>query len=133
MDATDFDLATPAVLDRAANLITTEGHLKEDYHDDTGACCAAGAIAAASGLHPADWTDTTDPTENNEDWLAGRAAAIAASRALVHHLYPDSRPEQMNRRELLEQIAGWNDHPDRTPGQVTTAMRAAARQAVNRA
>lgn len=124
---TTLDLATGPVLLRAANLIVTDGHAKQDYRDDNGACCAAGAIAAASGLTPADWGETNTPDTGRQ---AGRAAALDALRALIHHINPTTRPEAMTRRQAAEWVALWNDHPDRTVAQVVTAMRAAAREAV---
>ncbi|WP_049568720.1 DUF6197 family protein [Nonomuraea sp. SBT364] len=125
MTTTDFDLTTPAVLDRAANVINAYGHTKEEYRSADG-YCSAGAIAAASGLCPSDWLNNATADHHRPEQRTG---ALTALRTLVGHLYPSSRPEQMSRRELVEQIAGWNDHPDRTSDQVITALRAAARQA----
>lgn len=122
-DTTTFDLATPAVLHRAANTIDRVGLAKEDYVDDHGGHCSAAAIADACGfLYPSDCY--VGPL------LPESRAAHTALRALVGHIYPDSRPETLSHRELVEKIAAWNDDDQRTADQVTEAMRAAAREAV---
>lgn len=128
---TTLDLATGPVLQRAANLIVTNGLSKDDFITPDGAYCSAGAIAYACNLDPTDWDDLTDPAiadDERDDWQAARAAALAALRTLVGHTDSDARPEEMTRRELIEIISGWNDHEDRTADQVAAAMRDAARE-----
>jgi hypothetical protein len=136
--ATTLDLASAPVLLRATDRIVEWGHIKNDHIDhEDGGYDAAGAIADACGLDPADWDNHTAPPTGPDGptyapgvWEARRAAAIAALRTLVGHLRPDLKPEAMTRRELIEWAGDWNDHPDRTPAQVVTAMRAAAQEAV---
>jgi hypothetical protein len=136
MTATTLDLASAPVLLRAADRIAEWGHTKNDHIDhDTGGYDAAGAIADATGLDATDWDNRTAPPTGPDGptyapgvWEARRAAAIAALRTLVGHLDPESRPEAMSRREVVEWIGGWNDHPDRTAAQVVTAIRAAAKE-----
>ena len=127
-----LDLATGPVLCRAANALVEHGHIKNDYANENGRD-TPGSIAEACGLEPTDWDDLADPAladNERDDWQAARAAALAALRTLIGHLRPDLKPEAMSRREVVEWIGDWNDHPDRTPAQVVTAMRAAAREAV---
>lgn len=126
-----LDLATGPVLCRAANALVAHGLAKDDFATGD-ARDAAGAIAEACGLDPTDW-DADQPAaditpDERELWTTARAAALAALRALVGHLRPDLKPEAMSRRELVELAGDWNDHPDRTPAQVVTAMRTAARE-----
>src|SRR5690606_39282997 len=117
---TSLDLATGAVLTRAANLIVTEGHAKDEFHTRDG-YCSAGAIGKVCGLDPEDWND--DPSfgpavidsVNDDGGLHSdasdtdlhtcrtcRQAALDAARALAAHITPDVPPEQMSRRELSE-------------------------------
>lgn len=124
---TTLDLATGPVLTRAANLIVAHGLGRDDFTDTHGRHDTCGAIAIASGLEPDDWHDQPD-TSGDDAWKTRRAAALAALRTLIGHLYPDSRPEDMSRDALIVKAGEWNDHPDRTPAQVATAMRNAARQ-----
>lgn len=145
---TALDLSTSAVLTRAANLIITNGHAKKEFHTNDG-YCAAGAITSACGLDPDDWFDSPifAPAARNYEcelggfyrdayeadlqaWKTRRQAALDAARALAGHITPDAAPEQMSRREVSEHLGDWNDHPDRTPARVATAMRDAARQGV---
>jgi hypothetical protein len=138
MNATTLDLASAPVLLRAANVIVTHGLMKEEFTGDNGARCSAGAISDACYLDPADWYDNPDlavardedDLDELESWQTARAAALAALRTLIGHLYPDSRPEEMSRIQLLDKVATWNDDEHRTAGQVAAAMRAAAREAV---
>jgi hypothetical protein len=132
-----LDLATGPVLCRAANVIVEWGHIKDDHIDnEDGGYDAAGAIADACGLDPTDWDNQTAPPTGPDGptyapgvWEARRAAALAALRTLVGHLDPESRPEAMSRREVVEWAGCWNDDEQRTAAQVVTAMRNAAKEA----
>lgn len=131
MKAITLDLEPAALLTRAADIIDTHGHARRDYITDDG-YCSAGAIGQAADLDPADWASY--PVEPRLDpaelalWRAARAAALAALRTLVGHLFPDSQPEEMSRDVLIQRVSGWNDDPDRTPEQVVAELRAAAQE-----
>ncbi|NUW45587.1 DUF6197 family protein [Nonomuraea rhodomycinica] len=131
MTADTLDLAISAVLQRAADTIDDWDLCKGDYTDPIdGGFCTAGAIAHACALDASDWQDGHTPVYNDPDentrWLARRAAALTALRALAGHVLPFTPPEDMSRRELIDLIALWNDDEDRTAEQVVEAMRAAA-------
>ncbi|MDP4501018.1 DUF6197 family protein [Nonomuraea turcica] len=136
---TTLDLAAAPVLLRAANIITQHGHATGDFNPDSGGYDIPGAIAEASGISPDDWDDTAagrptlrdyDTAADHEtalaEWKAGRRASLAALRTLLSHLDGAARPEDMSRKELIERISLWNDHDDRTPAEVITALRTAA-------
>jgi hypothetical protein len=134
------DLATGPVLLRAADTLVQWGHIKDDHIDnEDGGYDAAGAIADAAGLDAADWDPCPvppiyqgKPVYAEGDWERRRAAALAALRTLAGHLDPESRPEAMSRREVVEWVGTWNDDEQRTAAQVVTAMRNAAREEVGR-
>jgi hypothetical protein len=127
-------VATGPILLSAANLIVELGHAKDDYVNDDG-LCSAGAIARVCGLDVADWEDHTPPPRTPDElarWHAARTASLTALRTLLGHVDPDARPDEMNRRELIEAISDWNDDEDRTTAHVVTAMRVAAREEADR-
>lgn len=132
------DLATSSILFRAAHDIDEWGLVKDDFygHED-GGYDICGAIANGSGLTFDDWhdqpttpcSDDENPTEHQQ-WLASRAASLAALRTFLAHVYPDTRPEEMTRDALIVKAGEWNDHPDRTESEVVVKLREVAADTV---
>jgi hypothetical protein len=133
-------LATAPVLLRSADIITYHGHTKGDFVTSDG-YCAAGAIGEACGINPDDWDDNAqfvhlagdsdDYATAYRNWREGRAASLAALRALAHRLAPDAAVNILSRSQLVEIVSGWNDHDeDADADHVVAELRAAARQAV---
>lgn len=133
-----MDLATSSILNRAAHDIDEWGLVKDDFYDhEDGGYDVCGAIANGSGISfddwhsedPAPYSDHEDPAEHAQ-WLAGRAASLAALRTFLAHVYPDSRPEEMTRDALIVKAGEWNDQPDRTAAQVVAKLREVATDTV---
>jgi hypothetical protein len=125
---------TPAgVLRGAAAYLQTHGWHQGARYDLRGEitatppACAAGAIyTAAYGCALADLLHTPEPTP--DQWQSAQDALYTFATTLPGY---DSlrRPSPEEERELYDAvIGGWNDRPDRTLTQVTTALHDAADQ-----
>jgi hypothetical protein len=125
---------TPADLLRAAaDYLDTHGWHQGAYYDLgddplTPPACVAGAIRISYAGQPvgaADTPDLVDPRHHVRDAIAQLADHLDSAGGLAglrRITYPD--------RAVVDElyVGGWNDDPDRTITQVTTALRHAADQ-----
>lgn len=98
---------TSEILAKAADLIEERGHWKGWYCGPNGELCARGAMYIAAGVVP--------PMEPDQAWEgdADHDQVDAATKRL------DGRVGSLTER--------WNDAEERTPAEVVTALREAAR------
>lgn len=99
------------ILEQAADIIETHGHVKHILWDNLGRCCAVGAVRK------------TVCGEGVDSYLAVRGAMEAVTKNL--HL--------SNPMGSWEAVVQWNNHPDRTGAEVVDAFRRTAKDLRNEA